>query len=168
MTSDLSPTATDTVEQLEQEGDVAADFLEGLLDIADIGGDLALDVRNDRAYVSIESDGDDSLRVLADPDTVSALQDLTRLAVQNRTGRFSRLILDVSGSRDARRRELEALVDMPPPAWRTAHLRRRSPRCRATSARSSMTSQRSAGSSRSPTVRVRSVTRCSVARECFT
>ncbi|WDG18140.1 Jag family protein [Microbacterium sp. Clip185] len=111
MTSDLSPTATDTVEQLEQEGDVAADFLEGLLDIADIGGDLALDVRNDRAYVSIESDGDDSLRVLADPDTVSALQDLTRLAVQNRTGRFSRLILDVSGSRDARRRELEALVD---------------------------------------------------------
>lgn len=111
MTSDLSPTTTDTVEQLEQEGDVAADFLEGLLDIADIGGDLALDVRNDRAYVSIESDGDDSLRVLADPDTVSALQDLTRLAVQNRTGRFSRLILDVSGSRDARRRELEALVD---------------------------------------------------------
>lgn len=111
MTSDLSPTATDSVEQLEQEGDVAADFLEGLLDIADIGGDLALDVRNDRAYVSIESDGDDSLRVLADPETVSALQDLTRLAVQNRTGRFSRLILDVSGSRDARRRELEALVD---------------------------------------------------------
>lgn len=111
MTSELSPTTTDTVEQLEQEGDVAADFLEGLLDIADIGGDLALDVRNDRAYVSIESDGDDSLRVLSDPDTVSALQDLTRLAVQNRTGRFSRLILDVSGSRDARRRELEALVD---------------------------------------------------------
>lgn len=111
MSSDLSPAATDSVEQLEQEGDVAADFLEGLLDIADIGGDLALDVRNDRAYVSIESDGDDSLRVLADPDTVSALQDLTRLAVQNRTGRFSRLILDVSGSRDARRRELEALVD---------------------------------------------------------
>jgi spoIIIJ-associated protein len=111
MTSDLSPASTDTVEQLEQEGDVAADFLEGLLDIADIGGDLALDVRNDRAYVSIESDGDGSLRVLSDPDTVSALQDLTRLAVQNRTGRFSRLILDVSGSRDARRRELEALVD---------------------------------------------------------
>ncbi|MDQ1205164.1 R3H domain-containing nucleic acid-binding protein [Microbacterium sp. SORGH_AS_0862] len=111
MTSELSPTTTDTVEQLEQEGDVAADFLEGLLDIADIGGDLALDVRNDRAYVSIESDGDDSLRVFSDPDTVSALQDLTRLAVQNRTGRFSRLILDVSGSRDARRRELEALVD---------------------------------------------------------
>jgi spoIIIJ-associated protein len=102
---------SDSIEQLEQEGDAAADFLEGLLDIADIGGDLALDVRNGRAYVSIESDGDDSLRVLSDPDTVTALQELTRLAVQSTTGRFSRLILDVSGSRDARRRELESLVE---------------------------------------------------------
>lgn len=101
---------SDSLEQLEQEGDAAADFLEGLLDIADLGGDLAMDVRNGRAYVSIESDGDDSLRVLSDPDTVSALQELTRLAVQSTTGRFSRLILDVSGSRDARRRELESLV----------------------------------------------------------
>lgn len=101
----------DSVEQLEEEGDVAADFLEGLLDLVDIGGDLALDVRNGRAYVSLESDGDDALRVLSDPDTVSALQELTRLAVQNRTGRFSRLILDVAGSRDNRRRELEVLVE---------------------------------------------------------
>jgi spoIIIJ-associated protein len=108
--SDTLPTQSDSLEQLEEEGDAAADFLEGLLDIADIGGDLALDVRNGRAYVSIESDGDDSLRVLSDPDTVSALQELTRLAVQSSTGRFSRLILDVSGSRDARRRELESLV----------------------------------------------------------
>jgi len=117
MTSDTTPTGTtsvaeeDSVEQLEQEGDAAADFLEGLLDIADIGGDLALDVRNGRAYVSIESDGDDSLRVIADPETVSALQELTRLAVQSTTGRFSRLILDIGGSRDARRRELESLVE---------------------------------------------------------
>lgn len=100
-----------TSEQLEQEGDIAADFLEGLLDIADIGGDLALDVRNGRAYVSVEGEDDDSLSLLSDPDTVQALQELTRLAVQNRTGRFSRLILDVGGSRDIRRRELEQLVD---------------------------------------------------------
>jgi spoIIIJ-associated protein len=99
------------VEQLEQEGDVAADFLEGLLDIADIGGDLALDVRSGRAYVSVEASEDDSLSLLADPDTVQALQELTRLAVQVRTGRFSRLILDVAGSRDTRQRELEQLVD---------------------------------------------------------
>jgi len=97
---------------LEQEGDIAADFIEGLLDIADIGGDLDLDVRKGRAYVSVQAaEDDDSLDRLADPDTVNALQELTRLAVQNRTGQFSRLILDVAGSREARRRELEALVD---------------------------------------------------------
>lgn len=113
MTTSDSPAVerTDaTAEQLEQEGDIAADFLEGLLDIADIDGDLALDVRNGRAYVSIEADGD-SLSPVSDPDTVQALQELTRLAVQNRTGRFSRLILDVGGSRDTRQRELEQLVD---------------------------------------------------------
>jgi len=106
---DARTEATD--EQLEQEGDVAADYLEGLLDIADIDGDLALDVRAGRAYVSIEADGSDSLDRISATDTVQALQELTRLAVQNQTGRFSRLILDVGGSRDARRRELENLVD---------------------------------------------------------
>lgn len=99
-----------TVDELENEGDVAADFLEELLDIADIDGDLNLDVRQGRAYVSIESD-DDSLSVLAAPDTVQALQEVTRLAVQSKTGTFSRMILDVAGSRDARRRQLEKLVD---------------------------------------------------------
>ncbi|MGX1933654.1 Jag family protein [Microbacterium resistens] len=107
------PTAGDDapeVEDLEHEGDVAADFIEGLLDIADIDGDLTLDVKQGRAYVSVDADGD-SLRVLSDPDTVQALQELTRLAVQSKTGSFSRLILDVGGSRDARRRQLERLVD---------------------------------------------------------
>lgn len=105
-TADNTPTA----EQLEREGDAAADFIEGLLDIADIDGDLELDVRQGRAYVSVESD-DDSLRPLADPNVVQALQELTRLAVQRETGEFSRLILDVAGSRDARRSELAVLVD---------------------------------------------------------
>jgi len=100
-----------TIEQLEQEGDIAADFVEGLLDIADIDGDLALDVRNGRAYVSVENDDAQSLRLLAEPETVQALQELTRIAVQAKTGRFSRLILDVGGSRDARQRQLEKLVD---------------------------------------------------------
>jgi len=99
-----------TVEQLEREGDIAADFLEGLLDIADLDGDLNLDVRQGRAYVSVESE-DSSLRLLSAPDTVQALQEITRLAVQAKTGAFSRLILDVGGSRDARRRQLEDLVD---------------------------------------------------------
>ncbi len=107
----ITPRQTATVEQLEQEGDIAADFLEGLLDIADIDGDLALDVRGDRAYVSVENDDEDSLSLLSDPETVQALQELTRIAVQTQTGRFSRLILDVGGSRDTRRRQLEQLVD---------------------------------------------------------
>ncbi len=105
----LRPTAT--VEQLEQEGDVAADYLEGLLDIADIEGDLALDVRSGRAYVSVENDDDAALSLISEPDTVQALQELTRIAVQTKTGRFSRLILDVGGSRDARQQQLQKLVD---------------------------------------------------------
>lgn len=110
--TDVAPTsaAPATDEQLEQEGDIAADYLEALLDIADIDGDLALDVRGGRAYVSVEAESSDSLSRLSDPDTVQALQELTRLAVQNRTGRFSRLILDIAGSRDTRQRELEQLV----------------------------------------------------------
>lgn len=100
-----------TVEQLEEEGDIAADFIEGLLDIADIDGDLDLDVRAGRAYVSVEAPEGGSVALIAHPDTVQALQELTRIAVQNRTGRFSRLILDIGGSRDARQHELAALVD---------------------------------------------------------
>ncbi|MGW8482670.1 Jag family protein [Microbacterium sp. NPDC055903] len=99
-----------SVSDLEAEGDIAADFLEELLDIADIDGDLTLDVRQGRAYVSVEAEGD-GLALLSGPDTVQALQELTRLAVQSKSGAFSRLILDVGGSRDARRRQLERLVD---------------------------------------------------------
>ncbi|WP_214467428.1 Jag family protein [Microbacterium flavescens] len=116
-TPDFAPTevATErepaTVEQLEQEGDIAADFLEGLLDIADIDGDLDLDVRAGRAYVSVEAPEGGSVSLIADPDTVQALQELTRIAVQNRTGRFSRLILDVGGSRSTRQAQLATLVD---------------------------------------------------------
>ena len=108
MTDDVK--AAPSVEELEHEGDVAADFIEELLDIADIDGDLNLDVRQGRAYVSVEAEGD-GLAVLSAPDTVQALQELTRLAVQNETGTFSRLILDIGGSRDTRRRQLEQLVD---------------------------------------------------------
>jgi spoIIIJ-associated protein len=107
----IAQRTTATVEELEQEGDIAADFLEGLLDIADIDGDLALDVRAGRAYVSVEAPEGGSVALIADTDTVQALQEITRIAVQSRTGRFSRLILDVGGSRDTRQRELAKLVD---------------------------------------------------------
>ncbi|MFE6996433.1 protein jag [Microbacterium sp. NPDC057659] len=110
MSEDLKNHTETTVEQLEHEGDIAADFIEELLDIADIDGDLTLDVRQGRAYVSVEADGD-GLSVISAPDTVQALQELTRLAVQSKTGAFSRMILDIGGSRDTRRRQLESLVD---------------------------------------------------------
>lgn len=111
-----APTVTATVDEpteqdLVDEGDLAADYIEELLDIADLDGDIDIDARSGRAYVSVTASGEDSLRQLSKPDTVAALQELTRLAVQSRTGRFSRLILDVGGSRDARAAELASLVD---------------------------------------------------------
>lgn len=106
--SDDEPSEQDLVD----EGDLAADYIEELLDIADIDGDIDIDARAGRAYVSVTPvEGGSSLSRLSKPDTVAALQELTRLAVQNRTGRFSRLILDVGGSRDARAAELASLVD---------------------------------------------------------
>lgn len=103
-------TETATTDELEIEGDLAADYIEGLLDLADLDGDLDISVASGRAYLSVTGGGEDLDR-LAMPDTVQALQDLTRIAVQNSTGRFSRLILDIGGSRDARATELRGLVD---------------------------------------------------------
>ncbi len=93
------------------DGDIAADYLEELLDISDVDGDLDIEVRESRTYISVNSDGESNLSKLADGETVDALQHLTRLAVQAETGEFSRLILDIGGSRDARRTELVGLVD---------------------------------------------------------
>lgn len=113
MSEDLTtePKAAPSIKDLENEGDVAADYIEELLDIADLDGDLDIDARNGRAYVSVTASEQGNVRVLSRPETVSALQELTRLAVQNKTGQYSRLILDVGGSRETREQELAALVD---------------------------------------------------------
>ncbi len=100
-----------TEQELVDEGDIAADYIEELLDIADIDGDIDIDARAGRAYISVSATAESNLRLLSKPDTVAALQELARIAVQNKTGRFSRLILDIGGSRDARADELAALVD---------------------------------------------------------
>lgn len=101
--------------RLEEEGDVAADYLEELLDIADLDGDIDIDVENGRAALSIVADpvATRSLRRLAGPDgaVLEALQELTRLAVQTRTGERSRLMLDVAGFRAARRTELVGVAE---------------------------------------------------------
>ncbi|GGF36897.1 Jag family protein [Subtercola lobariae] len=95
---------------VEDEGDIAADYIEELLDICDLDGDIDIDSRGGRAYVSVNSSEDSNLRLLSNPETVQALQELTRLAVQTKTGGFSRLILDVGGSRQIREAELARLV----------------------------------------------------------
>jgi spoIIIJ-associated protein len=102
---------TPTPADLDREGDIAADYIEELLDIADIDGDIDIDTRNGRAYISVNAENDSNLAVLSQADTVAALQELTRLAVQNKTGGYSRLILDIAGSREARQAELARLVD---------------------------------------------------------
>ncbi|WP_202567603.1 R3H domain-containing nucleic acid-binding protein [Agreia sp. COWG] len=104
-------TGTVAEPNLDDEGDIAADYIEELLDICDLDGDIDIDTRGGRAYISVNASGDSNIRVLSKPDTVTALQELTRLAVQTKTGAFSRLILDVGGSREARQVELSALVD---------------------------------------------------------
>lgn len=94
------------------EGELAADYLENLLDIADLDGDIEMEVKQERTYVTVGSADTNDLDALSSPDVVSALQDLTRLAVQQKTGEFARLVLDVGGSREARERELEKLVSV--------------------------------------------------------
>jgi len=107
--TDGSPETDDVNALLVQEGDIAADYLERLLDIADYDGDIDLDVENDRAIVAIV--GTDLAPLVGTRgETLDALQELTRLAVQQKTGSRSRLMLDVSGHRQARRAELSALA----------------------------------------------------------
>ena len=89
---------TEKLSLLEQEGEIAADYLEALLDIADFDGDIDMDVENDRATVSIV--GADLNQLVGEKGAVlEALQELTRLAVTRETGERSRLMLDISGYR---------------------------------------------------------------------
>jgi spoIIIJ-associated protein len=100
--------ADDDLNSLEEEGEIAADYIEGLLDIADLDGDIDMDVEGDRAVVSVvgatlnELIGDDG-------EVLEALQELTRLAVHRQTGARARLMLDVGGFRAQRRSELADL-----------------------------------------------------------
>jgi spoIIIJ-associated protein len=105
----LSPGRPPRVERLEQEGDIAADYLEELLDIADLDGDLDIDVEGDRAVVSVVG-AELSQLVGRDGEVLEALQELTRLAVYRETGERSRLMLDISGFRAQKRTELEQLA----------------------------------------------------------
>jgi spoIIIJ-associated protein len=100
-----------SLRRLEEEGEVAADYLEELLDIADLDGDIDIDVENGRASVAVVAEGaagrDLKRLVGSHGEVLEALQELSRLAVQAKTGERSRLMLDVAGFRAARRRTLE-------------------------------------------------------------
>jgi len=95
---------------LEREGDIAADFLEELLDIADLDGDIDIDVDGDRAAVEIIGGNLDHL-VGSNGQVLDALQELTRLAVYRQTGERSRLMLDIAGHRATRKTELVAIAN---------------------------------------------------------
>lgn len=106
---------SNTVKRLEEEGEIAADYLEELLDIADLDGDIDLSIDHGRAAVEIVAEPEDErgLRRLVGDDgkVLDALQELTRLAVQARTGERSRLMLDVAGHRRRRKVELTAVAE---------------------------------------------------------
>lgn len=93
-------------ERLVEEGEVAGDYLEQLLDILDFDGDIDLDVEGDRAVVSIDGGADLDRLVGSDGSVLDAVQELTRLAVQQELGERTRLMLDIAGWRAAKRESL--------------------------------------------------------------
>ena len=102
---------SNTVSRLEEEGEIGADYLEELLDIADLGGDIDIDIDHGRASIAVVASEEGDERELADlvgrdGEVLEAVQELTRLAVQARTGNRSRLMLDINGYRADRRTEL--------------------------------------------------------------
>ena len=104
-----APTGPEGEERLVAEGEIAGDYLEELLDLLDFDGDIDLDVKGDRAVVSIDGGGDLTKLVGRKGEVLDALQELTRLAVHQKTGERSRLMLDVAQWRKGRRDELSAL-----------------------------------------------------------
>jgi len=100
-----------TENELEKEGEIAADFIEEFLDLADLDGDLEIEFKQERVYLTVDSEGESNLGKVSDPEIVNAIQEITRLAVQSKTGEMSRLILDIAGSRDAKAKQLKDLVE---------------------------------------------------------
>jgi spoIIIJ-associated protein len=114
MDQDSSSPKASSASRLEEEGDVAADYLEELLDIADIDGDIDIEERNGRTYISIVTEEESAgLENLVGPEgeVLEALQELTRLAVLSATENRSRLVLDINGYRSERAGELQKIAE---------------------------------------------------------
>lgn len=103
------------LQRLNEEGDFGADYIEELLNIADLDGDIEISVEADRASVAVVTDGpaDRRLKRLIghDGEALDALQELTRLAVQAKTGERSRLMLDIAGFREGHRKEIASIAE---------------------------------------------------------
>ena len=112
MTDQVNETGEARSGVLEQEGDAAADYLEGFLDILDLDGDIDIDVEGNRAMVSVVEARSGELQHLVGEqgEVLDALQELTRLAAARETGERSRLMLDIAGARQARRAALVELA----------------------------------------------------------
>lgn len=111
---DVADATGTSVSRLEEEGDVAADYLEELLDIADIDGDIDIEVRSGRTYISIVAEEETSglaNLVGRDGEVLEALQELTRLAVLSATENRSRLVLDINGYRAERAGDLQQIAE---------------------------------------------------------
>ena len=108
-TEETQPETTEAeLSPLDKEGDIAADYLEELLEIADLDGDIDIFTEGDRPHVAILTDSE--LLVGKDGEVLEALQELARLAVMTETGKRSRLMLDIAGYRDKRRAQLQAMA----------------------------------------------------------
>ncbi len=94
---------------LFRQSEIAADYIEGLLDILDVDGDIDELVQNGRPMVEVVGGRLNNL-VGNRGATLEALQELSRLAIYRQTGEPSRLLLDVGGFRAARRKELVAVA----------------------------------------------------------
>ena len=111
--ADAATSRPSRTELLEEEGDIAADYLEELLDLTDLDGDIDIDVGDGRAQLAILNDeGGEGLNVLVgrDGQVLTALQELTRLTVQAQTGQRSWLMLDIDGYRDRRKDDLRQVA----------------------------------------------------------
>ena len=129
---DADADAGTQLSDLEFEGDIAADYVEGLLDIADLDGDIDMDVEGERAIVSVVGATLDEL-VGDDGAVLEALQELTRLAVHRQTGNRARLMLDIGGYRARRRAELlqDSVGEVEQALAAHPHHQRMNPRSRA-------------------------------------
>ena len=111
----MSDDNADKLTRLEEEGEIAADYLEDLLDIVDLGGDIDIDIDHGRASIAVVAAEAGDERDLADlvgrdGEVLEAVQELTRLAVQTETGERSRLMLDIAGFRAERKEELQDIT----------------------------------------------------------